>query len=410
MATSETHDPAELGFDPQRLERIGPFLRQYVDDGRLPGFSVLVSRHGQVAYRADYGRRDLETDLPIEPDTLFRIYSMTKPITSVAAMMLYEQGAFDLNDPLSTYIPAFGETRVYDGGPAANPATVPAVEPIRIRHLMTHTSGLTYGFHRVHPVDEMYRAAGFEFAGKQGVELAAATDVWAQLPLVFQPGTEWLYSVATDVLGRLVEVLSGMKLDEFFRTEIFEPLGMVDTGFAVTPQQAERLAALYAPMPGTGKAVRYDVLGRTVLDGGYFLSGGGGLVGTLDDYHRFTQFLLRGGELEGVRLLGDRTLRYMTRNHLPGGADLTAFGRPLFAETRYDGVGFGLGFSVLIDPIAFGVLSSPGEYGWGGLASTAFWVDPAEELTAIFMTQLAPSNTYPVRFQLRQLINSSMIS
>jgi CubicO group peptidase (beta-lactamase class C family) len=401
-------DPGDLGFDPARLARAAHFLRAYVDDGRLPGWSLLISRKGQVAQLETYGQRDAEAGLPIEPDTLFRIYSMTKPITSVAAMMLYERGAFDLNDPVSKFIPSFADLRVYDGGPAAGPATVPAAEPIRIRHLLTHTSGLTYGFYRVHVVDELYRKAGFEFNGTQGMELADVCDVWAGLPLVFQPGTEWLYSVATDVLGRVVEVASGMKLDDFFRTQIFEPLGMADTGFAVTPEQTERLAALYAPRPGTGQAVRYDLLGKTVLEGGYFLSGGGGLVSTIGDYHRFTQCLLRGGELDGHRLLGDRTLRYMTRNHLPGDADLAAFGRPLFAEVRYDGMGFGLGFSVLTDPVAYAVLSSPGEYGWGGLASTTFWIDPVEEITVIFMTQLAPSSTYPIRTQLRQLIYSSL--
>jgi CubicO group peptidase (beta-lactamase class C family) len=402
-------DPGDLGFDPQRLERADRFLRQYVDDGRLPGWSLLVSRRGQVAHLSCYGQRDREAGLPVETDTLFRIYSMTKPVTSVAAMMLYERGAFDLNDPVSRFIPSFEQMRVYAGGPAAKPATVPAVEPIRIRHLLTHTSGLTYGFHRVHVADELYRKAGYEFSGAQGVDLAQACDVWAGLPLVFEPGTEWLYSVATDVLGRVVEVASGMKLDDFFATEIFGPLGMTSTGFTVSPHDTARLAALYAPMPGTGQAVRYDLLGAAVVEGGYFLSGGGGLVSTIGDYHRFTQCLLRGGELDGHRLLSNRTLAYMTRNHLPGGADLAAFGRPLFAETRYDGMGFGLGFAVLTDPVGYGVLSSAGEYGWGGLASTTFLVDPAEDLTIVFMTQLVPSSTYPIRTQLRQLVYSSLV-
>lgn len=401
-------EPGEVGFDPERLARVGRFFERYVDDDRLAGWSLLISRHGRVAHRSTYGRRDLEADLPIEPDTLFRIYSMTKPITSVAAMMLYEQGAFDLSDPVSAFIPAFAGVRVYTGGPATKPVTVPALEPIRIRHLLTHTSGLTYGFHRVHPVDEMYRTCGFEWGAPAGLDLAACCDAWATLPLVYQPGAEWIYSIATDVLGRVIEVASGQPLDQYFRTRIFEPLGMSDTGFSLSAKQCERLAALYIPDPGTGRARRYDEIGNAAFDDDRFLSGGGGLIGSIGDYHRFTQFLLRGGELDGVRLLGDRTLRFMTRNHLPGGVDLSTFGRPLFAETKYDGMGFGLGFSVLIDPAANGVIGSPGAFAWGGAASTNFWVDPAEDLSIIFMTQLLPSSTYPLRNQLRQLVYAAL--
>jgi CubicO group peptidase (beta-lactamase class C family) len=402
-------EPGEVGFDAERLARLDRFFERYVDDGRLPGWSVLISRRGRVAHLSAYGQRDVEAALPVDRDTLFRIYSMTKPVTSVATMMLYEEGAFDLNDPVSRFIPAFADARVYAGGSAANPATVPAVEPIRIRHLLTHTSGLTYGFHRVHPVDEMYRAAGFDSGGPPGKDLAACCDAWAALPLVFQPGTEWIYSIGTDVLGRVIEVVSGQTLDEFFETRILGPLGMTDTSFRVPPEQRERLAALYTPAPGTGRAVRYDLIGNAAIEGTQFLSGGGGLVGSIGDYHRFTQFLLRGGQLDGHRLLSDRTLRYMTLNHLPGGVDLDTIARPLFAETRYEGVGFGLGFSVLLDPAAYGTIASAGEYAWGGAASTGFWVDPAEDLTAVFMTQLLPSNTYPLRTQLRQLVYAALV-
>jgi CubicO group peptidase (beta-lactamase class C family) len=399
-----------LGFDAERLARVGRFFQRYVDDGRLPGWSLMVSRHGQIADACTYGRRDVEAELPVEPDTLFRLYSMTKPITSVAAMLLYEEAAFDLNDPVSRFIPAFADLRVYTGGPAGKPATVPAVEPIRIRHLLTHTSGLTYGFHRVHPVDEMYRAAGFEWSAPAGMDLATCCEHWARLPLMFQPGAEWLYSVATDVLGRVVEVISGQSLDEFFGTRILAPLGMKDTGFTVPAEARDRLAALYTPSPGGGPAVRYDVLGDVAVRGDRFLSGGGGLVGTIGDYHCFTEFLRRGGELDGVRLLSDRTLRYMTRNHLPGGTDLASYGRPLFAETRYDGMGFGLGFSVLVDPVSNATLATAGEFAWGGAASTVFWVDPVEDLSVIFLTQLLPSSTYPLRQQLRQLVYAALVT
>jgi CubicO group peptidase (beta-lactamase class C family) len=254
----------------------------------------------------------------------------------------------------------------------------------------------------------MYRAAGFEWGTPRGMDLAACCDAWAQQPLVFQPGTEWNYSVATDVLGRVVEVAAGQPLDRFFAERILEPLGMTDTRFWVEAPAAQRLAALYVP-DSDRKAARNDVMGKAALRPPTCLSGGGGLVGTAGDYHRFTQMLLRGGELDGVRLLGTRTVRYMTRNHLPGDVDLELFGRPLFAETTFDGVGFGLGFSVVQDPVHNKVLSSAGEFAWGGAASTAFWIDPAEEITAMFFTQLLPSSTHPIRAQLRQLVYQALV-
>ena len=401
-------EPGAVGFDQRRLDRIDQHFRRYVDDGRLPGWLVMVSRAGQVAHLSTYGERDVEAGLPVETDTLFRIYSMTKPITSVAAMMLHEQGAFELRDPVSRFIPAFADLRVYRGGPTLRPVTEPATEPVRIWHLLTHTSGLTYGFHHTDPVDAMYRAAGFEWSTPRGMDLAACCDRWASLPLLFQPGSEWAYSVATDVLGRVVEVASGQPLDQVFAERIFAPLGMTDTAFNVTDTDVGRLAALYAAVPGGG-FTRYDAMGRGALSQPDCLSGGGGLVSTAGDYHRFTQMLARGGELDGQRLLGSRTLAYMTANHIPGGADLHTFGRPLFAETPFHGVGFGLGFSVLLDPVTARTPGSTGEYGWGGAASTAFWVDPVEQITVVFMTQLLPSSTHPIRSQLRQLVYQALV-
>jgi len=402
-------DAEEVGFDPDRLRHIDRHFAAYVDDGRLPGWLALVSRGGKVVHLATYGDRDREAGLPVEIGTLFRIYSMTKPITSVAAMMLYEEGAFELKDPVSRFIPSFADVRVYRSGSALNPATEPAVEPIRVWHLLTHTAGLTYGFHHAHPVDAMYRAAGFEWDSPEGADLEACCDAWARLPLLFQPGTEWNYSVATDVLGRVVEVLSGLPLDRFLQERVFAPLGMDETGFWVPGHNAERLAALYTPAPGTRQAARNDGMGKAALRPPTFLSGGGGLVSTAADYHRFTQMLLRGGELEGARLLGTRTIEYMTQNHLPDGVDLEEFGRPLFAETTFEGVGFGLGFSVVDDPFKTKVLSTGGEFAWGGAASTAFWVDPAQEITALFLTQLLPSSTHPIRSQLKQLVYQALV-
>jgi CubicO group peptidase (beta-lactamase class C family) len=402
-------DPGEVGLDAQRLRRIDTHFRRYVDDGRLAGWQVMVSRHGKVAHLTSYGLADKEAGRSVETDTVWRIYSMTKPVTSVAAMMLWEEGAFELSDPVSRWLPEFAEPRVYVGGPATRPVTVPATEPLRVWHLLTHTAGLTYGFHRVHVTDEIHRLRGFELGAPDGFDLAACVRGWAELPLTFQPGAEWNYSVATDVLGRLVEVLSGQPLDVFFSERIFGPLGMKDTAFWCPEDRQGRLAALYTSAPGRTQTVRAEGLGQRVMKPPSWLSGGGGLVSTTRDYTRFTWMLLNGGELEGARLLSPRTVRYMTRNHLPGGADLAAYGRPLFAETRYDGVGFGLGFGVVIDPVAHRTSTSAGEFHWGGMASTAFWVDPVEELTVVFMTQLLPSSTYPLRTQLRQLVYQALV-
>ncbi len=401
-------DPVEAGLDPGRLARIDRMLDRYVDDGRLPGWLLAVSRHGRIVHLGRSGRRHIEDGLPVEVDTVWRIFSMTKPITSVAAMMLYEEGAFELTDPIGRYLPAFTDVHVYAGGSDLRPVNVPATEPIRIWHLLTHTAGLTYGFHRTHPVDAMLRSRGYEWAAPPEVDLATAVDQWAQLPLLFQPGTEWNYSLATDVLGRLVEVVSGTGLDRFFAERILGPLGMVDTGFQVRADQVDRLARLYLAAP-TGGLAPGDALGRTVLSPPTLLSGGGGLVSTAADYHRFTQMLLNGGQLDGVRLLGPRTVRYMTRNHLPGGADLEHFGRPVNAESPLRGVGFGLGLAVVRDAATYRTVTSEGEYNWGGAASTAFWVDPAESLTAVFMTQLMPSSTLPLRTRLRQLVYQALI-
>ncbi len=407
-------DPAEAGLDPERLARIGAYFARYVDDGRLPGWLLTVSRYGRLAYVARYGSRDLEAGLPVTDDTVWRIYSMTKPVTSVAVMMLQEEGTLALTDPVSAFIPAFADVRVFAGGSDLRQTTVPAVEPVRIWHLLTHTAGLTYGFHRAHPVDALYRAAGFEWSTPPGVDLAQACDIWAGIPLLFQPGTEWNYSVATDVLGRVIEVASGQRLDEFFAARVLRPLGMTETAFWADEPAAQRLAALYTPNRD-GKARRADMLSKAALAPPSMLSGGGGLVSTAADYHRFTQMLLHtadspAGERDGIRLLSPRTVGYMTRNHLPGGLDLETFGRPLYAESPYRGIGFGLGFSVVIDPVPGKVICSAGEIAWGGAASTAFWVDQEAELTVSFFTQLLPSSTHPIRSQLRQLVYQALIS
>ncbi len=409
-STAITADPAEAGFDATRLARIDAHFQRYVDDGRLPGWQVLVSRGGQLVHSSTSGVRDLASATPWSDDTVVRMYSMTKPITSVAAMMLYEEGLFELKDPVAKFIPSFADTQVFRSGSFLKPVTEPVTEPMQVWHLLTHTSGLTYGFHNSHAVDAIYRKNGFEWGYPPGEDLAQITDRWAALPLVFQPGTGWNYSVSTDVLGRIVEVISGQPLDEFIRTRVTEPLKMSETEFWVPAERADRLASLYVPNPADGTAVPAPgPMGGGLDERPAMISGGGGLTGTAADYLRFAQMLLNKGELDGVRLLGSRTVEFMTRNHLPGGVDLEQFGQSTFSETQFDGVGFGLGFSVVLDPVANEVLSSAGEFAWGGAASTAFWVDPKEDICTVFLTQLLPSSTHPIRPQLKQLVYQALV-
>jgi CubicO group peptidase (beta-lactamase class C family) len=404
-------DPEELGFDPARLARIDDHFARYVDDGRLAGWHAVVARDGRVVHSASAGHRDAEVGLPVTDDTRWRIYSMSKPITSVGALILWERGLLELTDPISRWLPEFDEPRVYVKGSSSKPLLEAATEPIRVWHLLTHTAGLTYGFHHAHPVDELYRAAGFEWAVPPGLDLAGCVQAWARLPLVHQPGTEWNYSHATDVLGRLIEVVSGQSLDAFLADEVLGPLGMTSTGFVV--DDPDRLAQLYVQNPATGKALAADAAGMGAMAQeareATWLSGGGGLVSTAADYHRFTSMLLGRGEVDGVRLLGSRTVDYMGRNHLPGGLDLEQVGRPLFAEMPFNGVGFGLGVSVVTDPVAYRTLASAGEMAWGGAASTAFWVDPVERISAMFFTQLLPSSAHPIRTQLRGLVYQALV-
>lgn len=405
MLTVE-NDPAAAGLDATRLARLDARLARWVDEGQLPGFLVTVARHGDLVHVGSHGHRDVEAGLPVTPDTIWRIFSMTKPVTSVAAMSLYEEGAFELTDPISRWLPEFAEPRVYVAGPAAKPVTVPATEPIRVWHLLTHTSGLTYGFHHVHPVDAAYRAAGHEWGTPPGADSAEVSRQWAALPLVFQPGSEWNYGVSTDVLGRLVEVVAGKPLDEVFAERVFGPLGMTETSFGLRPDDDPALLArLYGP--GLTPLAAFEPAAKQKPA---FLSGGGGLVSTAGDYLKFVEMLRAGGATpDGGRVLGSRTVAHMVRNHIPGGADLETYGRPLFAETPLRGVGFGLGFSMVLDPARYGTVSSVGDYSWGGAASTAFYVDPVEDLTVTFYTQLLPSSTLPIRGYLRSLVHQALL-
>ncbi len=400
------------GLDERRLERITEHLQhRYIDARRIAGCQVAIARHGHVGYFRSFGSMDLERSAPVEEDTIWRIYSMTKPITGVALMSLYERGMFQLNDPVTRFIPQWRDLKVRERAPDGSERLVDPERPMTVRDLLMHMSGL--GFAGGRTLQELFSDDSAELAGgltpglRRGPDatLQGMVDHYAGYPLEFHPGTHWLYSVSTDVCGRLVEIISGQRFDDFLRQTLFEPLAMLDTGFTVPDEKVDRFAACY----------RRDASKRLVLTddprrSGYrkepsFLSGGGGLVSTTADYLRFCQMLLNGGEIDGVRILGRKTVELMSSNHLPGGGDLQSVVMPGgYGEVGFAGMGFGLTVAVAMAPVVTQVIGSPGEYMWGGAASTIFWVDPAEDLTVVFMTQLLPSGTFNFRGQLKTLV------
>ena len=397
--------PRSLGFDADRLARIDSFLAErYVDPGLLPCAQLLVARRGELVHRTVLGHASLEKKQRLAEDTIFRIYSMTKPVTSVAFMMLVEEGRIAIDDPVAKWIPSWREQAVYRSGMPGAFITRPVDAPMRVIDLLRHTSGLTYGFQLRTNVDAAYRSLKVDAFESESLE--SFVDKLGRLPLEFSPGTAWNYSVSTDVIGHLVSVVSGMPFDDFVRTRILQPLGMCDTDFFVPEAKAARFADCYVKS-AAGKLepappVDFSKPPRAP-------SGGGGLVSTAADYLRFCEMLRRGGELDGVRLLGPKTLRLMCANHLPGGRDLADISISMFSEAMFQGVGFGLGFAMTTDPVRCGVTSSPGEFWWGGMASTAFWVDPVEDICVVFLTQLIPSSTYPIRRELRTMINAAIV-
>ena len=397
------------GFDLERLARIEPFLqREYLDNGRLPCAQVLVQRRGEAVWRTTLGSMDLERKRPLAEDTIFRIYSMTKPLTSVAAMMLVERGLLMLDDPVARYIPAFAGLGVYAGGVPGAWRTTPCKRPMLIVDLLRHTAGLTYGFQNRTNVDAAYRSLRIGEGGEKAT-LEGLVELLAQVPLEFSPGDAWNYSLATDVLGYVIQVVAGKPFDEFLHAELTGPLGMHDTAFHVPQAKASRFAACYAATPTGGMVLVDDPTKSPALAPATLPSGGGGLMSTTADYARFCQMLVNRGELDGRRYLGPRSLQLMWTNHLPGGVDLPRVSVSMFAESAFAGMGFGLGFSVLDQPHLGLIPASPGEAAWGGMASTAFWVDPSQDLFVIFMTQLMPSSTWPVRRQLRTMVYSALI-
>ncbi len=404
--------PESVGMSGERLARIDRFLvERYVGAGKLPGAQLLVARDGRVVHQTLLGHADLEAGRPLREDAIVRIYSMTKPITSVAFMMLVEEGKVALDDPVHRFIPSWRNLGVYVGGGGGLPGTPPGWltkptdAPMRMIDLLRHTSGLTYGFQNRTNVDAAYRAFKIDtFERDDGLQ--GFVDALAAIPLEFSPGTAWNYSVSTDVLGYLVEKISGQRFDQFLHQRIFVPLGMRDTGFFVDEARAARLAQCYVRTP-EGKLTPAQI--GSFRESPTAPSGGGGLVSTAADYMRFCECLRRGGELDGRRLIGPKTLWLMRQNHLPDGRDLADVSLSMFTEATYKGVGFGLGFAMTTDVARTAVAGSKGEYWWGGAASTAFWVDPVEDICVVLLTQFMPSTLYPIRRELRTMVNAAVI-
>lgn len=396
------------GLDTQRLSRIAAHIdRAYLQPGKLPGAMTLVARRGEIAYLHCQGLMDVERNKPVQRDTLFRVYSMTKPVTSIALMQLYEQGYFLLDDPVHKYIPSWSKLRVYKSGIHPQFITAAPERPMTIRDLLTHQSGLTYGFMNRTNLDAAYRSLKLD--GGAGLTLERLVDELSRLPLEFSPGTAWNYSVSTDIVGYLVQVMSGMSLDQYLATHLFEPLGMTDTGFTVPQSKIARFAACYQYQPGDQFSLQDDPENSAFTRAHGYLSGGGGLVSSMDDYYRFAQALANGGEYQGGRIIGRKTLEFMRMNHLPGNQDLPGVSIGAFSETPYEGSGFGLGFSVKTDVAKSQTIGSVGEYGWGGMASTNFFIDPQEDLLMIFLTQLIPSSSYQIRQELRAIVNGALV-
>lgn len=394
-----------LTFDKGRLARLGPWMERWVASGRIPGAQALIRHRGEEVYAGWTGSRDIDAGHDWTRDTVVRIYSMTKPITTTALMMLYEDGLCHIDTPVDEVLPEMRDRQVLIPGAERLDQVATAKTRLTLHHLMTHTSGFTYGFNGGLVGDAMV-AGKLDFSVKEG-DLADTVRRLAGIPLLFEPGSRWNYGVSTDVLGRCVEVISGRPLAEFLAERILGPLGMHDTAFEIAEGKVGRFAACYAKTPDDPMKLMDPAKGSAFGAGRVQQwSGGGGLVGTADDYMKFAEMLRRGGRLGDIRLLSPRTVRVMMSNALPG--DLASMGQAVFSEVPFDGIGFGLGGAVMLDPARAKTLGSPGDFGWGGMASTVFFIDPVEEISAIYLTQLAPSSSYPLRKEFRALVYSSL--
>ena len=403
-------DPEVAGFCGEKLGKLDDHLQtRYIAPKKIAGCSTVVVRKGVTAYASTHGEMDIEREKALRDDTIFRIYSMSKPITSIALMMLFEEGRFQLTDPVHKFIPSWQKHRVWVEGEGDAMKTRRPEFPMTIQHLLCHTSGLTYGGFLPGlelPVDPAYSAAGISRAGTDTLEQFVTK--LAEVPLLYEPGSRWSYSLATDVCGHLIEVISGQPLETFLRERLFEPLDMPDTGFSVPDEKLDRFAACYERAPDKSLRLQDDPATSRYRITPKAPSGAGGLVGTVQDYANFCEMLLNQGQFRGQQLIGRPILELMTRNHLKGGASLAQMAVGGFSETSNEGVGFGLGFASTMDAAACGTVGE-GDFYWGGLASTLFWVDPVEDLYVIFMTQLIPSSTFNFRGQIKNIVYGALM-
>ncbi|MEQ1549011.1 MAG: serine hydrolase domain-containing protein [Chakrabartia sp.] len=405
--TLSVSNPEDLGFLPDRLARIPAFIKEkYLDSGKLPHAALLIGRGEEIAHLSVQG--DARSGAPLKGDAIFRIASMTKPITAIIFMQLVEEGKVALSHNVESFLPEFKDLGVFVSGGGNTPfLTRPATTSMKMVDLLRHTSGLTYGFQERNPIDAAYRARKLDdFHGRRTLDEFVAE--LATIPLQFDPGTYWNYSVSTDVLGAVIQRIEGKSLDQVFEERLFGPLGMVDTSFFVPPEKMDRIPDCFHFDPIEKMKAFDNGDGSRWSKPGPFLSGGGGLCSTLSDYHRFCRMLLNGGALDGVQIISAKTLELMTANHLPGGKDLTELSQSLFSEADNAGIGFGLGFAVNMTPHTTLVPGSEGEFYWGGMFSTAFFIDPVEDIIMIFMTQLMPSSTYPIRREIKTMLYAAL--
>ena len=394
------------GFCPARLKRISPWLKRYVDEKKLPFAHVAVLRKGLLAYTDFYGARDIEAGSPVVEDGIYRIYSMTKLVTTVAALALYEKGAFQLDDPVDKFVDEFKDARVFVSGRKDTINSVEAETPLTIRQLMNHTSGLTYGAFDPGPVGHLMRSGRIDFGNLQA-NLGNTVRRLASIPLCFQPGSQWRYGVSTDVLGYVIEVVTGKTLLQVFDELIFKPLNMKDTFFQVPLNKVKKFCSLYTRTKSESLKLLESAGSSRFCTTVNMHSGGGGLISSMRDYLVFLEMIRCGGRYDDAQILGRKTVELMLRNHLSG--DMASMGQPTFSEMPMEGIGFGLGGAILLDPAKAQILGSEGEFTWGGMASTAFWIDPKEELSVVFMTQLIPSSCYPIRRELRVLVYQALV-
>ena len=403
---SEEFKHGSVGFCPARLTRISPWLKRYVDEKKLPFAHVAVLRKGQLAYSNFYGVRDIEEGSPVVEDGIYRIYSMTKLVTTVAALVLYEKGAFQLDDPVDKFVNEFRDARVFISGRKDSINSVEAETPMTIRQLMNHTSGLTYGAFDPGPVGQLMRSGKIDFGNLQA-NLGDTVRRLASIPLCFQPGSQWRYGVSTDVLGYVIEVVTGKTLLQVFDELIFKPLNMNDTFFEVPINKVKKFCSLYTRTKSDSLKLLECSRSSRFCKPVNMYSGGGGLISSMRDYLVFLEMIRCGGRYNDAQILGRKTVELMLRNHLSG--DMASMGQPTFSEMPMEGIGFGLGGAILLDPVKAQILGSEGEFTWGGMASTAFWIDPKEELSVVFMTQLIPSSCYPIRRELRVLVYQALV-